>query len=407
VAFIIDIAGAKLRKARSHVDSILLLRSAAGVPSAMLNRPVQPMEKKGTGGAGRQSLFFPTVFSQSAVVWPGSYTVPGNMGSVVAPLLNLHQDQTKFWLHTMRRCHAAAKVGRCGVAVVAFRRRSAAPHCSAWTQTRVVSDLFRNHRFDCANLRGVIEIEKRGEVAVFRMEHGKANVFDLEFCEAITSQLEELSQSSLRAMVITGQGRIFSAGVDLPRVVDGGLPYLRSFLPALKKTFQTLFCFPKAVVAAINGHAIAGGCVLACAADHRLMASQSGQIGVPELLVGVPFPTLALEIIRLVAAPTHFRTVLYRGATFSPEEAQEKGLVDATVEPEKLLDEAVAVAETLAAVPAEVFAITKRQICDPVMKRIRGDANQFDSAVEELWTAPATLAAIRDYIARTFKKSQD
>jgi enoyl-CoA hydratase len=137
------------------------------------------------------------------------------------------------------------------------------------------------------------------------------------------------------------------------------------------------------------------------------MASQSGRIGIPELLVGVPFPTVALEIMRLVAAPAHFRALVYRGTTLSPEEAKEKGLVDATVEPDKLLDEAIAVAEALAAVPSEVFAITKRQICDQVIMRVREDANRFDSAIEELWTAPATLATIRDYVARTFKKPQD
>jgi enoyl-CoA hydratase len=76
------------------------------------------------------------------------------------------------------------------------------------------------------------------------------------------------------------------------------------------------------------------------------------------------------------------------------------------VEPEKLLNEAVAIAEGLAAVRPEVFAVTKRQICDPVMKRIREDANRFDAAIEELWTQPATLAAIREYVARTFKKSK-
>jgi enoyl-CoA hydratase/carnithine racemase len=82
--------------------------------------------------------------------------------------------------------------------------------------------------------------------------------------------------------------------------------------------------------------------------------------------------------------PMHIGEVVYRGATFSPAEAKEKGLVDATVEPEKLLNEAVAIAEVLAAVRPEVFAVTKRQICDPVMKRIREDANRFDAAIEEL-----------------------
>ncbi|PWU06938.1 MAG: enoyl-CoA hydratase/isomerase family protein [Terriglobia bacterium] len=238
------------------------------------------------------------------------------------------------------------------------------------------------------------------------MGHGKANAFDLEFCEAIVTQLEALNQSSRRAVVITGQGQIFSAGVDLLRVLDGGSVYLKSFLPALKRAFETLFCFPKPVVAAINGHAIAGGCVLALAADQRLMASQAGRIGIPELAVGVPFPTLALEIMRHAVAPRHFRELVYLGATLSPTEAKEKGLVDETVDAEKLLDKALAAAEALAAVPPEVFAITKRQLCDPVMKRVREDAGRFDAAVEELWRSPATLTAIKAYVERTFKKSK-
>ena len=66
---------------------------------------------------------------------------------------------------------------------------------------------------------------------------------------------------------------MFSAGVDLLRVVDGGAAYVRTFLPAFRRVFETLFDYPKPVVAAVNGHAIAGGCVLACAADYRVMAA--------------------------------------------------------------------------------------------------------------------------------------
>jgi enoyl-CoA hydratase len=99
--------------------------------------------------------------------------------------------------------------------------------------------------------------------------------------------------------------------------------------------------------------------------------------------------------------------MVYRGATFSPDEAQEKGLVDTIIEAEKLLDEASAVADALVATPPEVFAITKRQVCDPAMKRVREDARRFDPTIEELWTAPGTLATIRDYVARTFKKTPD
>jgi enoyl-CoA hydratase len=250
----------------------------------------------------------------------------------------------------------------------------------------------------------VIDIQKRGEMGIFRMDYGMGNAFDVEFCEEIVKQLDDLSQSAVRALVITGQGRMFSAGVDLFRILNGGSAYIRTFLPALTKAFETLFCFEKPVVAAINGHAIAGGCVLACAADQRLMALDSGRIGIPELLVGVPFPTVALEIVRMVVAPAQFRTLVYGGATLSPKEAKEIGIVDATVGPEELLDRAVAMAECLASIPQEVFTITKHQIRDPVMKRIREDASEVDAAVDRVWTTSATLEAIRAYVARTFKR---
>lgn len=251
----------------------------------------------------------------------------------------------------------------------------------------------------------MIDVEQRGHISVFHMTHGKANVLDVEFCEVMTARLEAYRHLSARAIVLIGHNQIFSAGVDLLRVLDGAPRYLATFLPALHTLFETLFCYPKPVVAAINGHAVAGGCVLACAADYRLMAQQSGRIGVPELLVGVPLPTIALEIMRGVAAPQHFQALLYGGATLEPAQAVECGLVDALAESGTLLEQAVAAAETLAALPPLAFALTKRQIREPVLKRVREDGPQFDATVQELWEAPATLAAIRAYVARTFKRS--
>ena len=109
-----------------------------------------------------------------------------------------------------------------------------------------------------------------------------------------------------KAVVLTGQGKIFSAGVDLLRCSDGGADYVRQFLPALHQLYDAVFFHPKPVVAAINGHAMAGGCVLACCADRRIMARDGGRIGVTELLVGVPFPALAFEIMRCATPPHYF-----------------------------------------------------------------------------------------------------
>ena len=104
---------------------------------------------------------------------------------------------------------------------------------------------------------------------------------------------------------------MFSAGVDLFRVIDGGAAYPDRFLPAMRRFFQTLLTFPKPVVAAVNGHAIAGGCIIAAACDYRIMATGNGRIGVPELSVGVPFPTLPFVIVGARVAPSAFRQLVF------------------------------------------------------------------------------------------------
>ena len=251
----------------------------------------------------------------------------------------------------------------------------------------------------------MIELLHRGNVAVLQMAHGKANAMTTEFCQALTTRLEELRTSPASAVVITGTGRIFSAGVDLPRLLEGGASYIRAFLPALNAMFAAVFSYPKPVVAAINGHAIAGGCVLACAADRRLMAAEPGRIGVTELLVGVPYPAVAMEIMRHATAPQYFEDAIFGGATYTPGDGLTRGLVHEVVEPDLLLDRAVAVAQTLAALSPEAFALSKRQTRQPSFERLERDGRRIDDDVTRIWCAHDTLDRINAYVTRTLRKS--
>lgn len=250
----------------------------------------------------------------------------------------------------------------------------------------------------------MIEVGHQGQIAVVTMTHGKANAMDTELADALWSSFGELRDASVKAVVLTGQGNIFSAGVDLLRAHNSGPEYLRAFLPALRRMLETIFFFPKPLVAAVNGHAIAGGCVLACAADRRLMAGNCGRIGVTELLVGVPFPVIALEVMRHATVPHRFEEVVYSGATFAPGDGKALGFIHEVIEPPALLDCAVEAAETLAKVPAQTFALTKRQTRQPVADRVAKDGPLFDPPIDMIWRSPETSATIRDYANRTFKK---
>jgi len=247
----------------------------------------------------------------------------------------------------------------------------------------------------------VIDLERRGHIAMLRLAHGKANAMDTEFCEALAARVAECRRdAAVSAVVIIGQAQIFSAGVDLRRVVDGGAEYVRRFLPSLGAALQAVFAVEKPVVAAVNGHAIAGGCILASAADFRLMARGPGRIGIPELVVGVPFPVVPIEIMRFVAPPNRLQQWIYGGVTFGADEAAASGLVDAAVDADRLEQEAVAAAERLAKLPATAFALTKRRLRSPALERMRDS----DSDARAAWESPATIAAIQSYVERTLKK---
>jgi len=250
----------------------------------------------------------------------------------------------------------------------------------------------------------MIEIEERAGTAIVTLVHGRANALDTEFCASITDAFFKLKKSPARAVVLTGRGGIFSAGVNLIRARDGGPRYVRKLLPVLNKMFDTVFYFPKPVVAAINGHAVAGGCVLACCADARLMARDAGRMGITELLVGLPFPALAFEVMRFVAMPPDLPALLYTGETFPPPDAIDRGLIDEIVEPSVLLDRAVAAAQTLAALSPEAFAVTKRQLRLDVTDRMKKHGRRVDADVMKIWASPKATETIREYAARTLGK---
>ena len=247
----------------------------------------------------------------------------------------------------------------------------------------------------------MLDVTQHERVAVLTLTHGKANALDIELCGAIASRFAELEAAD--AIVLTGQGRIFSAGVDLVRAVAGGADYLHAFLPVLNQAFEAVFFHPRPVVAALNGHAIAGGCVLACAADRQLMLREGGRIGVTELLVGLPFPPLAFEIMRSVAAPQHLADTLYSGATYLPDAARDRGLVDEVVDG-NVMEHAVAAAERLAGLSPRAFAITKQQLRQAARERLQRDTATFDAQIDAIWRDPATLQRMRDYVERTLKK---
>jgi enoyl-CoA hydratase len=250
----------------------------------------------------------------------------------------------------------------------------------------------------------MIERREEGPVTILELRHKKANALDVELLSALLDELAAAERAG-QAVVLTGTGSIFSAGVDLYRVLDGGASYLDAFLPALDAALRRLFTFPRPAVAAINGHAMAGGWILACACDYRVASLTAGKLGLPELQVGVAFPPIAVETVRFATPIPQVHPLVFAGRTYTGEEAQRHGLVDEAVPAEAVPARALAVATALANVPAEAYRLTKEQLRAPTMERVLA-ASSIAASVHAQWASGDAAASIRAYMDRVVGKGR-
>ena len=222
-----------------------------------------------------------------------------------------------------------------------------------------------------------MHVELADGVTTVRIDHPPVNAFDLGLVDEAVATFRGIQGP----IVLTGAGACFSAGVDLRAIIDGGADYTDRFLAAISDAFLAVFDHPAPVVAAVNGHAIAGGCVLAMAADVRLMSS--GVIGLSEVAVGVPFPVAALEICRYAMGPSVTRAVL-EADNIDVQSAAERGWIDEVVAPADLMTRAVATARALGQHSPTAYAAMKEQLHRPA-REVIGAGAELDANLRAIW----------------------
>jgi enoyl-CoA hydratase len=235
-----------------------------------------------------------------------------------------------------------------------------------------------------------MQVELAAGVTTVRIDHPPVNAFDLGLVDDAVATVRSIQGP----IVLTGAGACFSAGVDLRAIIDGGADYNDRVLAAISAAFLAVFDHPAPVVAAVNGHAIAGGCVLAMAADIRVMSS--GLIGLSEVAVGVPFPVAALEICRYAMGPSVTRAVL-EADNIDVQSAAERGWIDEAVAPDDLMTRAVAIARALGQHSPTAYAAMKEQLHRPAREAIDAGA-ELDANVQAIWKSEVTRVRISAFL---------
>ena len=239
----------------------------------------------------------------------------------------------------------------------------------------------------------------RDRIAEIRLACGKANALNPRSLGAIAEALDEAARGEARGAILTGYDHFFSAGLDLVTLYDLSRLQLDAFMRDFDRVMLELFAFPRPVVAAVNGHAVAGGCILALACDARVLASGEGRMGLNEIQLGVPFPASALEIARHAVPGEFLESILYGGGLYDPQEAVARGLADGVATGD-VLAQARGLCRSLCEPPSRAFATIKAALKAPALQRAHEALDRLRQAFVEAWFAPDARQRIGETRAR-------
>jgi enoyl-CoA hydratase/carnithine racemase len=251
----------------------------------------------------------------------------------------------------------------------------------------------------------MIDLSRDGELAILTLMNPPVNALSPDFMEAIIAGIDDAEASDARALIVTGDGVAFSAGANLFLVLDAKEEDITGGIATMSRMFERLFRFPKPTVAAVNGHAIAGGAVLTCACDYRVAAVGDAKIGFSELAVGVPFPRWALEILRFAVGSQHVRNLTLAARNYTVDEALSMGMIDEVAGAAELMDKAARAARRLARVPGETYALTKAALLAPAVANVESLGQGHDDECVRLWASGEVQDAIRGFLDRTVGKA--
>ena len=200
-------------------------------------------------------------------------------------------------------------------------------------------------------------------IAIVSMQRPPANAIDIALLEQLGRTLNEIEQrADVAAMVLTGAGKAFSAGLDLKLVPTYSRAQQNELLRVLNQALYRLYALPIPTVAAVNGHAIAGGLVLALACDIRVAVSEGALFGLTEVRAGVPFPVAAMAVVKAELPAATKREFVLGGKNHDPSRALALGIVDELQTAGQVLARSKALAREFAAAPRQSYGRIKRQL---------------------------------------------
>jgi enoyl-CoA hydratase/carnithine racemase len=247
-----------------------------------------------------------------------------------------------------------------------------------------------------------IQVEYREDVALVRLDRDVTNALNLQSIEELMESLINLGDDSeIRGIVLgSSNEKFFSIGLDIPQLMDLKEEDFLTFYRKFNRTCLKLYTLHKPTVAAVTGHAIAGGCILALCCDYRLIAEGRKLMGLNEVKLGVPVPYPADCMVRDLIGTRYAREVMYSGEFYEPEKLLQMGMVDETLALEKVIPASIRKARELGSFPEDAFKAIKRNRVEMVATKVLERLEEKEKLFVGLWYSEGTRRRLKEAIEK-------
>lgn len=242
-----------------------------------------------------------------------------------------------------------------------------------------------------------LTVSQEDNVATITLCRGKVNPLNESVIDEISNCFKEMENDpAVAAVILSGTGKFFSFGLDIPEFLSYTPAAFAAFLTKFTDLYTWLYLFPKPIVAALNGHTVAGGCMLALACDYRIMVAGKAKISLNEIGFGSTVFAGSVEMLKGIVGSRNAELILLTGAMFSAPEAQRLGLIDAVAEEAELLDQAGRISCDFADKDPVAFRSLKKLLRHPRVEKMR--AREQDSLREfvEIWYSEQTWKNLQE-----------
>lgn len=243
----------------------------------------------------------------------------------------------------------------------------------------------------------LVSLENIEGISVIRLSRGATNAIDLVLVQELKNTVKKVHEDSSHGLVLTSANdKFFSIGFDIPLLLALPREEFTNFYQTFNQLCLDLFTLPKPSAAALTGHAIAGGCILALACDYRFIAEGRKLIGLNEAKLGVPVPYFADHLLHSLIGGRYAREVLELGELYLPEDAIQNGLVDQISPLKDVLHQAIERVRTLADAPGNAFITIKANRVEPVEVEIRAKLERKEQLFIDCWYSEEARRALED-----------